>query len=422
MASNTQRVNNLLGAGTYAVDILPKYRNEATLVGAREIILTEGRVDFNKMTTDGGSGLSGHGVLDISPLPQEIQMVFGMAGKEEIAQISKQYWEGVANSMVDRFSTAQERAELFDSQCLWSQGLGTGHAAIADHTVRKLKKIQPRLNIAADVIIPNDWDKLDERVISGYNLFTSLWEEGIIQGAILTDNNSPFAKAYTLKVADSFKASGLMACLMAPRQFKQNRGIVEVVISLGDFSPFAGMAFASETLAIKKQTFWWPLLKPLNGWVPKGTLSIPNIIIKSKEAFEQALRNPNCRAIDENIDIDKPFFAVFSIPLGVSELWSDISAQIRSWMSIKYPTAVPIFTSAAGRPMPQTNAAYNVQCTLIYPLPQNPAVIVEIIGRKNLKTRRRRLNSEVKIIKLEGDITEETFSKTLQWNKAKKSS
>lgn len=416
MANKRQRTNNIIGAGTYAVDILPKYRAEAQRIDARQTILTEGRADFNLMTTSTGSKLGGEGVMDVSPPPSQIKMVMGLSGKQKFSEQNREYWEEVANAMVDRISTAQEQAGLYDSQCLWCQGLGTGHADIAEHMVRKLKRVQPRMKIATDVVVPHDFDKLDERVVSGYNLFTNLWEEGIIEGTLLTDNNSPFAKTYTLKVADNFKVTAIMSWILAPKQFKQNRGVVESIISLGDFGPFTGMAFASETLAIKKETFWWPLFKPVVNWVPKGTLSLPNIIIKSEEAFEQALHNPNNRAIAEEVDTKKPFFAIFSIPLGVDEVWSDITAQIRKWMSNKYPTAVPIFASAPGVPMPRASGAYHLQCSLVYPLPANPTAIVEIIGRKNLKIRQRKRTSEAKVVKLDSLNGSDSFSKSSpQW-------
>ena len=384
------RTANLCGAGTYAVDFLPKLLTACHQLGATQGILTDGRVDFNRMTTRTKSHLGLDGIRDVSPQPHEIQLAFGTAGKDQIAEATRDAWEPLARALIERVITAQYRAGLVSSQCVWAQGLGTGHTRPTELMVRELKHSLPTLHLVACGVIPEDADKLDERVLAGHGLFHQLWEEGIIETFLLTDNSSPFAHKHTLAVADRFAATALASLLAAPLQFPKNRGLVEVGISLGDFGPFTGLSFAAKSLAVAKQPVWYGLPQRAWGWVPKGTVDLRSVVIKAEEALTECLQSTEARALEETLDPDKPFFAVFTIPLPIGEAWSELTNQLRSRLTREYPTGVPIFVSGGGTPDPRYPGSYWLQCSLLFPLPLLPAPIAALIGRPTGKVPRGR--------------------------------
>src|SRR3954469_16828910 len=78
------RISNILGGGTLAAHQQPKLRLQADSLGATPTLLTQGRFDFNRATASEPSGFGYDGVLDVSPLPEQLQQAVGNAGSDQI--------------------------------------------------------------------------------------------------------------------------------------------------------------------------------------------------------------------------------------------------------------------------------------------------------------------------------------------------
>lgn len=383
-----ERITNILGAGTYPHFFIPKLRLANDRLGATRGVLTMGRYEFNRATAHEPTSFGQDGVKDVSPSPDEIRNAIGHAGSDEIAESNRDCWQPVSHAMMHRVLTALAEAGLVDGQTLWFQGLRTGHGVPAEEDLRELKARQPRQFIVVGTTLSEDYEKRD-RLREGSDLFYRLWQEKVIEAAILVDNASLFALTHSIDMQDKFEATALASLLAAQFHFGRNPSLAEVARSLGDYGAYLGWAFASRHIVVAKEIHWWRLLRKAVASLPqRGSAEMAQVFLEAQSATKLALTDPAAAAIEEPVNLELPFSIVYTVPLPrVSQLWIDFSREMRRWLSNTYPKATPIFASGNGTPDHRFPGDYWVQASVLYPLPDVPAPIQRILDQTSLRRR-----------------------------------
>lgn len=372
--SDRQRTTNLLGAGTYAQGLIPKLIADSVRLGGDASILTAGRVEMNRLTAHKRMSFAQSGIIDVSPDPHTIRNAVGYKGDVELALVNQDVWEPIVHEFVERVVRQHAANQLIDGQTIWPQGMATGHSELAAVALDELKIRLPRQSIIAMSVLPDDHTKR-LKVGHGYALFVDLWNKSQIETTFLADNLSPFARRYTLDTQDAFQARAVASLIAGQSGFVRNVGISEAAHELGRYSPWVGMAFASRSITIEREPTGWSALRALAPRLPeRGVADVSAVVLQAKEATKAAVTQPDARAIDEPVDLDKPFFLLYTVPLPAqAALWRDFASEIRRWLGQTYPTATPFFAIGPGMPDPRYHSSYWVQVSAFYPLPVMPA-------------------------------------------------
>ncbi len=383
-----QRITNVLGAGTYSNFFLPKLFGACQRLGANRAILTAGRFEFNRATASEPTDFGRDGIKDVSPSPSEILNAVGNAGNDEIAEGNRDCWEPVSHAMMHKVVQALAQAGLVDGQTLWAQGLRTGHKIPAEEALRELKARQPRQFLIVASTLPDDFDKRD-RLRDGHDLFFRLWQEKVIEAALLVDNASLFARTYSLDIQDRFETTALASLLAAQFHFGRNSSLAEGARSLGDYAAYLGMTFSSRSIVVGKEIPWWRLLRKGITWLPqRGSAPLNSVILEAQATTKLALTDPTAAAIEEPVNFDLPFTIIYTVPLPrVNQLWIEFSREMRRWLANAYPKATPVFAAGNGTPDPRYPGDYWVQASVLYPLPDVPAPIQRILAQPSLRRR-----------------------------------
>jgi hypothetical protein len=243
--------------------------------------------------------------------------------------------------------------------------------------------------IVASSVMPDNFDKR-ENLREGHDLFVKLKDDGVVETTFLVDNLGPFARRYSLAVMDAFQSKALASLLAAQAHFSRNPSLAEVGRSLGDYAALVGMAFASRQVAVAKEVWGWPILRwGLKELPYRGTGDLANVVLEAREATTTALTDPQALAIQETIDLGKPFYVVYTAPLSRRDAqgWGRFSNQIRTWLANTFPTAIPVFVSGNGTPDPRYTGPYWVQATVLFPMPDVPAPLGAILAGQSQKRR-----------------------------------
>lgn len=372
-----RRVTNIEGAGTLAYYFVPKIVAACDAMHATPSLSTVGVAEFNRAVNNQPLRLARPGVVDVSPAPKEIRTAIGYAGDDLFAETNRATWERLSYQMVDKVVRVTGQRRLTGSQTLWVQGLKTGHGKPAQEMLERQHERLPDGFVVVKSTLPDDADQRPKAVV-GYDLFHDLHARKVVTVTILGDNSAPFAQTFKLSEQDKFEARALAALLAAQPQFGKNKSLAEIGRSLGEHSPFAGWAFCSRSLEPVKDGLGWSLLRGLRPSLPRrGQAHIAHVAHEARIATERALTEPTARAIDEEIDLSKPLFLIFIVPLPLGERqgWEAFSNELRRWLAVTYPNAVPIFCAGEGTPDPRYSGSYWLQVSALFPLPPIPRPI-----------------------------------------------
>jgi hypothetical protein len=381
VSDHLSRVTNLVGAGSLAFFVIPKILAACTQMHVTHSLNTVGFLEANRAVYNKRLRLAPPGVVDVTPSPEQIRTAIGYAGYDEFAETNRASWERLAAELVDKVVHTIEQRRLTGSQTLWVQGLRTGHAKPAEAMLSRLKeKVQDQF-IVVKSTLPEDADQRP-KAVGGYTLFHDLQLRKVVSVTILTDNASPFALAFKLSTQDAFEARALASVLSSLAQFGKSKGLAEVGRSLGEQGFFAGWSFRSEPLEPIKDGFGWGLTRAFNPKLPhRGQGNVAHIVHLARIATTKSITEPTARAIDEDIDFTKPMFIVYTVPIPLAERaqWETFSNELRRWLGVTYPNAVPIFASGAGTPDPRYSGSYWLQASTLFPLPDVPRPIREYV-------------------------------------------
>jgi hypothetical protein len=385
------RVTNVLGAGTYPHHMLGKLWESCHELGALEAINAWGRLELNRATASEPTHYRSGGIIDVSPSPEQLKNAIGHAGSDEVAELNRDCWGSLAHDFVGKVVKAYQARNLVDGQTLWLQGFNTGHGTPAQEMLQEIKAVIERMFIVADSVLPDSYDKRQSLRDGRYDLFLRLKNDGIVETTLLTDNRSPFARSFDLDAQDRFKAKALAGILASQVQFNRNPSLAEIGRSLGQWGALCGMAFSSRGVEVDIEPPGWRLLRGMIPALPqRGTAKIAHVITQAKLATTQALTEPTSLAIEETIDTkEKPLYVTYTVPIRPSDqtAWIRFSNAIRTWLANEFPTAVPVFVSGSGCRDPRFNDPYPLQVSVLFPLPDIPRPLAEILGSRGTKRR-----------------------------------
>ncbi len=385
--SKLLRTTNLIGVGTLGLHFTDRVRRDCDVTGATPSLLTAGALELNRHTYTQRTQLGGGGVIDVSPPPGDIVNALGHAGSDDIALRNRDNWQHVARRINDGVVQAQQHIGLVDGQCAWVQGFKTGHGKPAEEMLADFKLRLPRNYTVAVSTLPDNADKRSELRV-GHDRFLQFKEAGLVEATVLVDNRSPFARTFNLEIQDRFFARGVASLLGAQLSFAKNPSWAEMGRSLGKYGAHLGVAFASCGLVAGKEPKLWGLLRKGLALPGRGVGDTENVFIGAQEATRLALHDERHLAIEERVDHDKPFGLIYTVPLARSDRrWLDFANRLRSWLLNTYPYAVPVFCAAQGAADPRFQSAYWLQVTALFPIPDVPVPIQQILASPNPQRR-----------------------------------
>ena len=244
-----RRVTTILQYGTYSFHFGPKLRADIDALGATPRLLAQATVEFNRSTYTEPTKFGRDGVKDFSPRPSDIQMAIGHAGNDEYAAKNRSAWEPLVTRVNSQIVQVYLQNRIKDGEGLIVLGYKTGHGGPAEAALFDLKTRLPDQFTVLLSNLPHDADGR-ERLREGYDRFSRYKEEGLIEVCLLTDNSSPLAtRLFDLYKQDWYIAKALASLLAGQVHFTTNRSLAEVGRTLGEYSAFAGLSFASRGLA-----------------------------------------------------------------------------------------------------------------------------------------------------------------------------
>jgi hypothetical protein len=384
MMNINSQTTNALGAGTLGYKFLPKLLQATDQLGVTgRTFLTVGAAEFNRAVVEGHTQrLDRPGVRDVSPSNAEIAAAIGFTGSDFVAEQLREVWESVVCGVVDRVVQQTLRSRVAGSQTLWVQGMRTGHGKPAELLLRRLKERIPDQFIVAKSVLPEDGDQRP-LAATGFDLFRRLKDDGVVAVTLLTDNDSPFAKRRTLAVQDDYEATALASFVGGLAQFAKNRAFGELGQRLGEWSSFAGWTFASQPLVPVYEGMGRRILRTFGAGPARYDIAdVGHLVRVAQLTTEQALADPDARALAEPVDQTVPYYIVYTLPVpaDATGAWQQFSNQVRRWLSNSYPLAVPLFTAGQGTPDSRATGRSWLQASVLYPLPSLPAPIALVLS------------------------------------------
>jgi hypothetical protein len=328
--------------------------------GTTERLLAQATVEFNRSTYTEPTRFGRDGVKDFSPRPSDIQMAIGHAGNDDYAAKNRSVWEPLVTRVNSQIVQVYLQNRIKDGEGLIVLGYKTGHGGPAEAALFDLKTRLPDQFTVLLSNLPHDADGR-ERLREGYDRFARYKENGLIEVCLLTDNSSPLAtRLFDLDKQDWYIAKALASLLAGQVHFTTNRSLAEVGRTLGEYSAFAGLSFASRGLVPLNQPVGWCALQKVVPNLPqRGITNVTHTVGEAIEATKLALFHPDHRAIDEELQFQKPLFVVYTVPISLGDrAWIPFSNQVRKWLANHVPKAVPIFAAGKGTPDPRYTHDY----------------------------------------------------------------
>ena len=366
------------GAGSLQWFYGPKLIMALTKFGATQSLATVGALELNLRTvTEHPQNFDIPGVVNITPDVSRIRRAGGFRTDRESAMLSRPEWERVIVASADRVIRVEQKLRIRGAEALFKEGMHTGHDVPARVFLSRIHERDASLDIVASSVIPEQYAQRPKAVI-GYELYHELQADGVVLVTILTDNDGPFAHAYTLDEADKFQATTEAALIGSPSIFGRNKTLAEIGRTLRPFSPFAGMAFWSRPLEGYRERAGDKLRRL---FAPKSSLRLRvdagHVVTEAMHATDAVVNEPTARAIEDGVDLALPSYAIYIVPLDPRnrDAWVSASNAIRRDLKVRYPTITPVFCPGPGVPDPRYDGDSWLQVSLIYPLPPVPSPI-----------------------------------------------
>lgn len=379
MPTETQRIINLLGVGSYT-DFIAELVLAAGELNADHVLLAVGGAEFNRATTSERPPLAIPGVVDISPAVIDQRHSFGFLGDEQRVDAARDSWEAATHALIDRLITVEQAANLRDALTIWMQSASSGHTTIGEEVLSDLHQRRPYDLLLAMTVLPDE-SYLRAAVADDPDRFVRLHDAGVIEATLLTDNRSPLALSEGLTQQGRYLARGLATLFAAIAHFPNQRSIADVVHAFQRISPWFGVACASANVTAAKPVRWWGPLRNGLGLPQRARGSLDDLVIAVRTTTEATLSDPTRQLIAEPIDLNRQAFLALTIPLKRQDpRWLELAPLVKEWLAREYPTVTPLFSSGNGVADRRFEAPYWVQASLFFPLQARPQAIQEIIN------------------------------------------
>lgn len=373
-----RRFVTLLGGGHTAISGLDSLRLATDRLGATIEVLAQGCIattaPAGRLRTSSGRD----GVIDLTPTGRE--------GGNTVDLDPDSQTHAQAHALANNAIQALFAAAVSFGQIIWCGALDA-FMQLAEDLLEEITARQPGQTILAVSMIPTP-DRYTARLQAGLQSYVNLHAAGIVSATLLPDERSPLARAISPEAQQDFISTLLASMIRAPRDWEQNPSITDVGRAMGREAEtgLVGLSLASECVAPGKQLSVYSGIRRLARRLPaRGKGDLRDIIRQGMKAALRAITDPACRAIDETIETDRPFYVVYTTPLhSTDSRWVGFIRATSTWLATTYPDAVPIYASGQGTPDPRVPGSYWIQASVLFALPAVPQPIQAILDRKGL--------------------------------------
>jgi hypothetical protein len=259
---------------------------------------------------------------------------------------------------------------------------------LAEELLEEIAVRQPGQTIlgVTSILTP---DRHTERLQVGLESYLALHEAGIVTATLCTDERSRLARGISPEAQQEFVSTLLASMIRSPRDWERNHSMTDVARAMGREAEtgLVGIAVASESIAAGKQVRVYGAIRRLVRRLPaRGKGDLEDIIRRGDRAVRRAITDPACGAIDEQIDTNRPFYVVFTVPLHATDSrWVSFIKATSASLAQDFPNAVPIYASGQGTPDPRVPGSYWIQASVLFALPAMPAPLQTIADRRDLR-------------------------------------
>jgi hypothetical protein len=380
MARTLHRFVTILGGGRSAITGLRSLRSAADRLGATAQILGMGHIATPTPAGQLRTSFAGDGVTDLTPTGQE--------GHNTIDRDPDSLVHAQGHALADNAIQAQFAAALSFGQTIWF-GAFDALMQLVEELLEEIVARQPGQTILAVGLIPTP-DRYTQRLQAGLESYVALHAAGIISATLCTDERSFLARTISPEAQQDYVSTLLASMIRAPQDWEQSPSITDVARAMGREAEtgLVGVAMASECVAPGNQVGIYSAIRRLARRLPaRGKGDLDDIIRQGIKAAQRAITDPACRAIDEIIDTDRPFYVVYTSPLHSTDpRWVHFIRATSKWLATNYANAVPIYASGHGTPDPRVTGSYWIQASVLFALPAMPAPLQAILDRKGLVT------------------------------------
>lgn len=353
------RLLNIVGSGSLTKNFLPALWGAFQQYHATSLVRTYGVIDLSRSHSISPYDLSRYGVTSISPTDVDLEKKFDRFS--DAADVQKQITEEAVTRLVDANLDQRDTR----SHILWAQPLPGMDDSMEQIFRDLIRHRQPHQHLIVCSELPFA-DQYDDSLIVDYQRLMHLQKENIVEGVVLLNRRSPYARLHGEHEQHKAVATTLVGIELAHQQSKYNAPLPEIMQLLASQEAFTGMAFSSKRFAGAG------LLNARQARAMRNSGQfehrLADLIAQSKAATDAVLM-PEARGIDAHFDTDKPFYVIYMVPSDAQRIassWSEYTRLTGTWLTQFYPKAIPLFV---GMPHTRTSEANIVRVAALFSLP-----------------------------------------------------
>ena len=328
-------------------------------IGASRYIRLQSAVDLSR-PKGGASRPSSRSIKDITPYAQIDELI--KAGTP-IERAYGQIMDSIVKSTVDSY---------IDVPVIKGHVVNHLDLPLLSSITEPLRQLHRRL--PSHSVILNS--ALSEQVLRDKRTaeaLGSLYEEEVIQNALLTHTRSPFAKRVGEETQERFKAKFLASLLDCHDHSPFNRSFGEVFEQCSALSPYTTLSFASAKASPGKATLGQRAINVLPSGgkekriVGKGDLN--DCIAQTLYLFQEVCKPRNLAMVEQGVSIGEPLFFLVNVPIPLDDKrFKEYRNIVQQQLTQTHPQAHLIVVRGGGTPESKDNPGFYIQCTALHPL------------------------------------------------------
>lgn len=281
----------------------------------------------------------------------------------------------------DRHIEAVFSRQLGSDFCPWIYSQTGGHRDIG---IDRLADLQNRLATEVRLgltVLPHEYALRD--AIRLDPLFpVGLKDKGLLECTVEVDNLSAIVRRYGRPFQDQLVAMALASLMAGIWHFPNQRGPADVARALGRYCGRVGLSFGIRHLLPGQEYPGWGHARRIFGWPARGRGTQSDFVIQTIGACQDAIANPDWRALDEDYNGAKPAFMTITTPIQPRDRRRPAYfAAVEDWLTSNHPNVTVIWVSGNGVPVPglSTVSPYWVLSSLFYPMGDIPRAVQAIL-------------------------------------------
>jgi hypothetical protein len=373
-------IYTLSGEGSLGLNMTLKLAQAAVDLHLDYSILSAGGLDDNRSTV---SHLAVPAFLRSKYLglsPEEAQQTSGYLADQERAQASRADRDALHTQANAKQVDAMRERGLKSPFEIFVHSWTGGHSRPAKERLEGLNKL---ISSAVRLGVTNlSHEKyLRDAIAEDHRFPLQLAEEGLVTAELLFDDLSLIVMRYGRPFQDQLIARALVSLLGGILVFANQRGPADAVMAMARYEKQIGLSFGLRYTLADPQSLAWRVPSKLFGLGSRGKGRLDDFIAQTIAAIEDAIHDPQWRAIDEDISPDKQAFVTLIEPIRSSDFrQSALFTAVEEWLSRHHPWITAIWVPGPGTPHPELahRSPYRIQASLFYPLRPIPRAVQRI--------------------------------------------